>query len=79
MLEAGKFHQLFQKLLVMGEGGAEIVKWGFWRKLPPFYHFCGVPMQWMKISDFAIYSFTNDLLPSSLYNLVLMKGPNCVL
>ena len=41
----------------------EIVKWGFWRKLPLFDHFCGTPTQWMKISDFIIYSFTNDLLP----------------
>ena len=23
----------------------EIVKWGFWRKLPLFYHFCGAPTQ----------------------------------
>ena len=57
---------------------AEIRKWGFWRKLPLFDHFCGAPTQMMKISNFPIYSFTNDLLPSSLYNLVLMKGPNCV-
>ena len=56
----------------------EIVKWGFWRKLPLFYHFCGAPTQMMKISDFPIHPFTNDLLPSSLYNLVFMKGPNCV-
>ena len=56
----------------------EIVKWGFWHKLPLFYHFCGGPTQMMKISDFPIYSFTNDLLPSSLYDLVFMKGTNCM-
>ena len=55
----------------------EIVKCGFWHKLPLFYHFCGAPTQMMKISDFHIYSFTKDLLPSSLYNLAFMKGPNC--
>ena len=54
----------------------EIVKCGFWRKLPPFYHFCYALMQIMKIRDFSIYSFTNDLLPSGLYNLVFMKNPN---
>ena len=43
-----------------------------------FYHVCGAPMQMMKISDFHIYSFTNDLLPSSLYNLAIMKGPSCM-
>ena len=52
---------------------AEIVKCRFLCKLPPFYHFCGAPMQWMKISNFPIYSLTNDLLPSSLNNLVFMK------
>ena len=56
----------------------EIVKCGFWHKLPLFYHFCGMPMQQMKISVFPIYPFTNELLPSSLYNLVFMKGPNCM-
>ena len=55
----------------------EIRKCGFWCKLPLFDHFCGAPMQLMKISDFPIYSFTNDLLPSSLYDLVFMKRPNC--
>ena len=58
-------------------GALENRKWGFQDKLPLFYHFCGAPMQMMKISDFPIYSFTNDLLPSSLYNLAFMKGPNC--
>ena len=60
---------------VMGGGGGgegyskiyidivEIVKCGFWRKLPLFDHFCGAPMQIIKISDFPIYPFTNDLLP----------------
>ena len=43
-----------------------------------FYHFCGVPVQLMEISNFPIYSFTNDLLPSSLYNLAFMKSPNCM-
>ena len=56
----------------------EIVKCRFWCKLPLFDHFCGAPMQMMKIRDFPIYSFTNDLLPFSLYNLVFMKGPNCM-
>ena len=52
-------------------------KWGFWCKLPLFYHFCHMPTQQMKISDFPVYPFTNNLLPSSLYNLVFMKSPNC--
>ena len=55
----------------------EIRKCGFWCKLPLFDHFCGAPTQMMKIRDFTIYSFTNDLLPSSLYNVVFMKRPNC--
>ena len=42
-----------------------------------FFHFCRAPMPSMQISDFPIYSFTNDLLPSSLYDLVFMKSPNC--
>ena len=41
----------------------EIRKCGFLCKLPLFDHFCGAPTQLMKISDFPIYSFTNDLLP----------------
>ena len=49
----------------------EIVKCGFWRKLPLFYHVCGAPTQIMKISDFPIYSFTNDLLPS-IYTIWLL-------
>ena len=56
---------------------AEIVKCRFWCRLPLFYYICGAPMQIMKISDFPIYLFTNDLLLSSLYDLVFMKGPNC--
>ena len=56
----------------------EIVKGGFWDKLPLFYHFCGAPTRIMKISNFPIYSFTNDLLPSNLYNLDFMKSPNWV-
>ena len=48
----------------------EIRKCGFWCKLPLFDHFCGAPTQMMKIRDFLIYPYTNDLLPSSLYNLV---------
>ena len=39
--------------------------------------FRGAPMPSMQISDFPFYSFTNDLLPSSLYNLVFMESPNC--
>ena len=54
----------------------EIRKCGFWCKLPLLYHFCGAPTQMMKISNFRIYSFTNNLLPSGLYNLVFMKRPN---
>ena len=54
----------------------EIRKYGFWCKLPLFDHFCGAPTQMMKISNFHIYSFTNDLLPSGLYDLVFMKRPN---
>ena len=54
------------------------VNCGFWCKLPLFYHVCGAPMQWMKISDFPIYPFTNNLLPSTLYNLVFMKGHSCM-
>ena len=45
-----------------GVATPEIVKCGFWRKLPLFYHFCAAPTPMMKISDFPIYSFTNDLL-----------------
>ena len=62
---------------IMKIAHVEIVKCGFWHKLSLFYHFCGAPMQIMTISDFPIYTFTNDLLPSSLYNLASMKGPNC--
>ena len=38
--------------------------------------FCGVPTPSMQISDFPIYSFTNNLLLYSLYDLVFMKSPN---
>ena len=68
---------LHHRALVTRLLSQEIVKCGFWCKLPLFAHFCGAPMQMMKISDFPIYSFTNGLLPSSLYNLAFMKGPNC--
>ena len=56
----GDFNMIFDTTL---DADGEIVKCGFWCKLPLFYHFCGAPMQIMKISDFPIYSFTNDLLP----------------
>ena len=49
------------------------MKWGFWDKLQLFCHFRGTPTLSMQISDFPIYSFINDLLPSSLYDLVFMK------
>ena len=51
-----------QNVLQHTNSALEIVKCGFWCKLPLFYHFCGAPTQQMKISDFPIYSFTNDLL-----------------
>ena len=46
------------------------------------YHFLydtlvGAPTPSMRISDFPMYPFTNNLLPSSLYNLTFMKCPNC--
>ena len=50
----------------------EIRKCRFWCKPPLFDHFCGAPMPSMKI----IYSFTNNLLTSGLYDLVFMKTPN---
>ena len=56
------FTRIHQKTVFSVLQGLEIVKCGFWRKLPLFYHFCGAPTQLMKISDFPIYSFTNDLL-----------------
>ena len=45
-----------------GQGPEEIVKCGFWRKLPL------LPLLWHanavdEMNDFPIYSFTNDLLP----------------
>ena len=62
--------------VMCNEVAGEIRKCGFWCKLPLFDHFCGAPTQMMKISNFHIYSFTNDLLPSGLYDLVFMKRPN---
>ena len=46
------------------------------------YHFLydtlvGTPTPLMRISNFPMCPFTNDLLPSSLYNLTFMKCPNC--
>ena len=54
----------------------EIVKWGFWRKLPL------LPLLWHadaidEISNFPIYCFTNDLL-SQFINFGIMKSPNCM-
>ena len=54
--------QEFLKPFILSGWVSEIVKCGFWRKPQLFYHFCGAPTQWMKISNFPIYSFTNDLL-----------------
>ena len=50
-------------MFVQPEDTVEIVKCGFWCRLPLFGHFCRVSTQWMKISNFPVYSFTNDLLP----------------
>ena len=62
------FHSCFSFLCfsvkLVSRWQVEIIKSGFWDKLPLFYHFCVVcQCHQCKIVIYLFYSFTNDLLP----------------
>ena len=53
----------------------EIIKGGFWCKLPLFDHFCDMPTLSMQNRD-PLFTLSLIICYPSIYNLVFMRDPN---